>query len=134
MQAAYEMKIKQFLIKELDPFLIYLFGSAVKGRMRKDSDIDIAYLSDKSIDQYQQFMLAQDLAAILDKDVDLVDLNKVSTVFQAQIIYTGQIIYCCDQERRMKFEMKTFKMYAKLNEERKIIIDGIKESGSIYGK
>ena len=35
--------IKNFLIKNLDVDVIYLFGSSVKNTMREDSDIDIAF-------------------------------------------------------------------------------------------
>jgi uncharacterized protein len=127
-----EKIIKEFLIDKLDPYLIKLFGSTVKGTTHKDSDIDIAYLSDRSIDEYERFMIAQELAAKLDRDVDLVDLDKASTVFQAQIVGTGETLYCTDETRRMYFEMKAFKMYAKLNEERKVILDRIYESGAVY--
>lgn len=32
----------------------------------------------------------------------------------------------------MKFEMLTLKMYAKLNEERQVVLDKIRESGEVY--
>jgi hypothetical protein len=88
----------------------------------------------QSLSEYDIFMIAQGLADLLKQPVDLVDLNKASTVFQAQVVGTGQIIYCTDEVRRMYFEMKVLKMYAKLNEERKSILDRIMESGSIYAE
>lgn len=127
-----ESLINKFLIEKLSPFLIIIFGSYSKGSQHSQSDIDIAYLSDRSINEYDSFMLAQELADQLKCDVDLVDLNVVSTVFQTQIITTGKVIYCQDHSKRVNFEMKTLKMYAKLNEERKIVLDKIKESGAVY--
>ena len=35
---------------------------------------------------------------------------------------------------RMLFEMRALKEYVMLNEERKEIIDNIKESGTVYGR
>jgi hypothetical protein len=77
-------------------------------------------------------MIAQNLAAKLNRDIDLVDLGKASTVFQAQIVHTGRIIFCSDELKRAKYEMKVLKMYAKLNEERSQILKNVEESGSIY--
>ncbi|MGM0806881.1 MAG: type VII toxin-antitoxin system MntA family adenylyltransferase antitoxin [Bacillota bacterium] len=123
-----------FLSEKLDPYLIVVFGSTAKGIDRVDSDLDIAYLSDHKIEKYDRFILGQELAALINKDVDLVDLNQASTVFAAQIIQSGKTILCKDNKRRMGFEMKTLKMYAKLNEEREIVMKRIEESGSIYEK
>lgn len=129
-----EEQVITFLNEKLDPYLIIVFGSTAKGTDRVDSDLDIAYLSDQTIEKYDRFMLSQELAALINKDVDLVDLNQASTVFAAQIIQSGKTILCNDDKRRMEFEMKTLKMYAKLNEEREIVMKRIEESGSIYEK
>ncbi|MFB7142128.1 nucleotidyltransferase domain-containing protein [Gottfriedia sp. NPDC056225] len=120
------------LIKKIDPYTIILFGSAADERMRPDSDIDLAYLSDTKLSNYERFILSQELANLLNNNVDLIDLNTSSTVFQAEIIHNGKVIYCSDIERRINFEIKVLKMYAKLNEERKEIIDDIKKRGSIF--
>ena len=130
-----ETIITNVLNEKLSPFLITLFGSTVKGNVHQNSDIDIAFLSDGIVpDQYEIFLFAQDLASKLKRDVDLIDLNQASTVFQAQIVSTGKVIYCTDEQKRSQFELKTLKMYAKLNEERSPILKNIEESGSIYEK
>ena len=54
--------IKDFLKKKISPYLIILFGSAVRGHLRNDSDIDIAFVSNQSLDDYEIFMLSQELA------------------------------------------------------------------------
>lgn len=38
-------KVKDFLVKELRPYALILFGSSVKGYFREDSDIDVALRS-----------------------------------------------------------------------------------------
>ena len=77
-------------------------------------------------------MLAQKLASLINKDVDLIDLKQASTVFQMQIITKGKVIYLSDKKRQAMFEMVTYKKYAMLNEERKRILDRITESGRVY--
>ena len=123
--------IKAFLIKELEAELIYLFGSYAEGKERPDSDLDLAFLSSKEIDDYQRFLTAQKLASKLNIEVDLIDLKKASTVFKAQIIQ-GKLLYAEDKKQKQEFEMLTLKKYARLNEERKEIIDKI-EGGAENG-
>jgi predicted nucleotidyltransferase len=123
--------VKSFLIEELQAELIYLFGSYAKGNARPDSDLDLAFLSSKEIDDYQRFLTAQKLASKLNIEVDLIDLKKASTVFKAQIIQ-GKLLYAEDKKQKQEFEMLTLKKYARLNEERKEIIDKI-EGGAENG-
>ncbi|KJE27126.1 nucleotidyltransferase domain protein [Geobacillus kaustophilus] len=128
-----EMAIIQTLRPALHPFAIYLFGSAAFGALRPDSDIDIAFVSDgKPHDPYELFRLAGELAGKLGRDVDLVDLRQANTVFQAQVVSSGKVIDCGDERKRAEFEMRTLKMYAKLNEERAPVLKRIAESGSVY--
>ncbi|WP_220702355.1 nucleotidyltransferase domain-containing protein [Bacillus sp. PK3_68] len=130
-----ESMIVETLNEDVSPVLIYLFGSTAKGITHQDSDIDVAFLSsEEKIDQYELFLLAQKLAAKLNRDVDLIDLGQASTVFKAQIVSTGKAIYCADEQKKAYWELHTLKMYAKLNEERSPILKNIGESGSVYEK
>lgn len=115
---------------KLNPHFVILFGSAARGELGKDSDVDIAYHADVSLTAYDNFMLAQTLADKLKRDVDLVDLRRASTVFQAQIMGTGIVIDDRDPLMRMNFHMRAFKAYAKLNEERQCVLDKYDETGT----
>ena len=106
------------LLQEIKIKFAYIFGSSVKGNFRKESDIDIAVYVEEDIADYTVFMKAQEIAVKLNRDIDLVNLKKVSTVFAAQIISTGELIICGDINKKMEFEMNTLSQYAKLNEER----------------
>lgn len=130
----YISRIVESLKEEISPYLIVIFGSCAKGMSRDDSDIDLAYLSDRSYSSYEKFMVAQKLAGLLDREIDLLDLNIASTVMKAQIISSGQVLYCKDELRRMYFYMRAYKEYALLNEERAIILQDIERRGSVYGE
>lgn len=119
--------ITGFLIKRFEPYLVVLFGSAVQGKLRPDSDIDLAFLSDLTFSEYDIFMSARELSDILGRDVDLIDMDKASTVFKAQVIGKGKVIFSSDVRRRMIFAMDTYKEYAMLNEERQGILERFKE-------
>lgn len=127
-------KAVALLKDKLNPIIIYMFGSAARDELRQDSDIDIAYLSDIHITPYENFMLAQELADIFKRDVDLINLKDASTVFKAQVVGKGKKLYCRDETARMYFEMRAFKEYALLNEEREAIMKNIEKRGSVYGR
>ncbi|SDN46509.1 Predicted nucleotidyltransferase [Fictibacillus solisalsi] len=126
--------IQEFLITKINPTFIIIFGSYAKDSVHKESDIDIAFHSQKNFTTYEIFELAQELASLIKVDVDLININAASTVFKAQIYSTGQVIYCADENVLKNLQMTALSMYAKLNEERKNILKKIDESGSIYEK
>lgn len=95
----------------IDPWLIILFGSYAKGRANEESDVDIAFLTEQKVEEYQVFSIAQKLADLLEKNVD-----------------------CEDETRRKNYFLRAFKEYALLNEERAPILKRIKERGTIYGR
>lgn len=127
-------KINDFLVEKLNPYLIYIFGSAVKGNFKDDSDIDIAFLSNSDFSQYDLFMISQELADVLKREIDLINLKDSSTVFKAQVVGTGEKIFCSDETKRIYFEMYALKDYALLNEEREVIMKNIVKRGSVYGE
>ncbi|MBF8983130.1 nucleotidyltransferase domain-containing protein [Lutibacter sp. B2] len=125
-------KIKSFLIEKIDPIFLYIFGSAVEGYFREDSDIDIGFFSDKKINGYDIFMIKEELADILKRDIDLVDLKESSTVFKAQVVGTGEVIYSRDENILSEFRIRSFKEYSFLNDEREEILERVKKEGKIY--
>lgn len=118
-----EKKIKKILINNLSPKLIYIFGSMITNRVRNDSDIDIAILTDKQIDEYQLYMISQQLADDLKREVDIVDLKRASTVFKAEILRNGKLIYNSDNQEKMHFQLGVLRDYVFLNERRREIIN-----------
>lgn len=125
--------INDLLIKHAEAYLVILFGSYGKDLARDESDIDIAYLGHSELDSYEVFMLAQRMAILLGRDVDLLNLDMASTVMKAQIVSSGKVIYCSDEVRRARFYMKIYKEYATLNEQRAVVLRQIERQGSIYG-
>ena len=125
-----EQKIKKILIDKLSPKLIYIFGSIITNRVRNDSDIDIAILTDKNIDEYQLYMMSQQLADDLKREVDIVDLKRASTVFKAEVLRNGKLIYNSDNQEKMIFQLGVLQDYVFLNERRREIINKLKKKGS----
>ena len=112
---------------------LYQFGSQAKGSARPESDVDLAVLAHHPISAFSLFELAQELAAQLHRDVDLLDLSAASTVMRMQVISTGKCLAAPDEAARREFEMYAYSDYARLNEERRDILKRISASGSVYG-
>ena len=101
----------------------YLFGSHATGNARADSDIDIAILIPELIQPYLLWDKAQELAILLHKDVDLVNLIAANTVFQFQIVSTGQRFITNDQSACESFESYVLRSYFDFMIKRSKIID-----------
>jgi predicted nucleotidyltransferase len=125
--------ILDVLITKLNAVTIFLFGSMVRGNTHSDSDVDLAFVSPSQQHGYDVFLVAQELASLLKKEVDLIDLQRASTVMQVQVIQTGKCLYDEFVRDTALLKVKWMKEYARLNEERQCILDRVKESRSIYG-
>ena len=113
---------------------LYSFGSWGTGAERPDSDIDLAVLPRTPLDPVQRWDLAQKLASLARRDVDLVDLLRASTVLRMQVVANGQRLYTADVNAVEQFEDTVFSSYARLNEERRGILDDVRQRGNIHGK
>ena len=128
-----EQQLINTINKQLNPHFILLFGSFAKGTARKDSDIDLAYFSDKQLSSYERFILAGELAIVAGHEVDLVDIKEIATVFTMQIFSEGVPIYMQDENEFVRQKMRAYSMYATLSEQRAGIIEAIKKRGSVLG-
>jgi uncharacterized protein len=112
---------------------IYLFGSRARGQQSKDSDVDIALLAASPLEPVFRFDLQESLAAELHVSVALVDLRAASTVLRVQIIDGGRLLYEREPQHRQLFEATALSAYARLNEERRALLDDVKSRGTVYG-
>ena len=128
-----EKQLIQSIQKKVNADFIILFGSFAKGTNRPDSDIDLAYFSKEQLSSYERFLLTGELAEIAGREVDLVDLKQIDTVFTMQIFSQGIPIYIQDENEFTRQKMRAYSMYATLNEQRASVIESIKERGSVFG-
>lgn len=112
---------------------VYRFGTYGTQYARLDSDLDLAVYAGKPLPPVGLWRTAQELAVIAKRDVDLVDLASASTVMRAQVIHGGERIYCADRVACDTFEVYAYSSYARLNEERRGILEDIRSRGSVYG-
>lgn len=75
---------------------LWLFGSATRGDMQNDSDIDLAVTLPEPLDAQEKWELQIRLGRQLGFDVDLLDFARLPTIMQLQIIETGQLLFAKD--------------------------------------
>lgn len=127
-------KVVNILKEKFECEAIVIFGSYVRGTNTEKSDVDIAFKTNKEIDSQEQFELVQELEEILGKDIDLVNLDKITDVFRYEILMNGKTLYCKDSFKFDMYKLDMYREYLELNESRKDIIERVKNGGTIYGK
>ena len=112
---------------------IYRYGTWATAAQRADSDLDVAVLlphgEATQVDRWQWHLLAVKLAGAAGTEhADLVNLHRADTTLQAEILRTGRLVYCQDDDVRLEFETLVLSMYQRLNDERAGIRAAIVES------
>jgi predicted nucleotidyltransferase len=81
---------RRYRVRELS-----LFGSAIRGEMRPDSDIDLLvdFLPDAAIDLVDYAGLMLDLSHLLERKVDLVSKNGLKPLIRASVLEEARLFY-----------------------------------------
>ena len=112
---------------------VWVYGSVAKDSAGEKSDIDIAVLASMPISFQVRLDTIVALNSVLGREVDLVDMRSVATVMRKEVVVHGKRIYCTDVPRCELYEDFIYADYARLNEERALILADIFERKSIYG-
>lgn len=94
---------------------IYVYGSILKGRLRKDSDVDIAFLPCHDIDDLEKLELVSIIEGYftaflkdigLDREVSILDMRGryVSVQLLYKVVTEGILLYEDDPSQRFEFE------------------------------
>jgi predicted nucleotidyltransferase len=104
--------LKEYFDKRGDIAFAFFFGSATKGRIRKDGDIDIAvyFKPEKDIEwevrdrTYEgERRIGLDMERLFRKEVDLIVLNRARAVLADEIIRKGMPIVVKDKGMFLDF-------------------------------
>ena len=94
----------------------YLFGSTVTGRVRPDSDVDVAVLltrpagAKRSVD-YRLKLMADLGAALHRSDVDVVILNDAPPLLAHRVLSRGVLVFERSASARVRFQVRTAALY-----------------------
>ena len=107
---------------------LYRFGSWGTVRQHARSDLDLALLLPLGVarrpgaDRWVELNGSVASAARTDR-VDLVNLRRAGTVLQAEVLRSGQPVYCGDEDARLAFEVQVLSQYHDLNRWREPLIE-----------
>ena len=85
--------------------LVLVYGSAAAGRLNPSSDVDIAVAGERPFDKMTLLAVEGELSALLERPVDLIDLNRVEGLILREAIVHGLRIKL-DRELFVKFHCK----------------------------
>jgi len=111
----------------------YRYGSAGGSHERSDSDIDLAVLADRLLSLDELTGLTVELVRLTGRDVDLNDLRRLSVTLRVQIVAAGSRLFAAEAAAADEYDARTLSDYARLNEERRHILEDVRRRGSIYG-
>lgn len=80
-----------------DVVVAIAFGSAVKGGLGPDSDVDVAVLTDPALAPERAGALIADLGAASGRPVDLVDLRTAGVLITREALTHGRRLTCRDR-------------------------------------
>jgi predicted nucleotidyltransferase len=107
--------IKNTLKNNNSILMIYLFGSQVKGNTNKYSDIDIAILFDNEVKEHEytdkQIDIAANLSKILNREIDVIILNRASLFLKYHVLKEGIKIYEHPDRSEHNFEARSIMEY-----------------------
>lgn len=112
---------------------VYLFGSVAMGYATAESDVDIAILCKNRLSSKTKFELTLQLENLLQKNVDLIELRFVNTIFQEEILHTAKRIATIDEIACECYEDYIYCSAMDFREFRKPHVLEIIKRGSIYG-
>lgn len=108
-------KIREYFSHQEKVICVYLFGSTAKSKENKFSDVDIAVLFDAGVDRVEYtrrcLSITDELSRILDKDIDVVDLNEAASFLKFHIIKEGIKVYERPCRIEHNFEARTIVEY-----------------------
>lgn len=97
--------------------LVILYGSIAENRETSDSDLDLGIAGDKLIPSDLKIEIIEELAAEIERPIDLIDLQSAHGTILKQILTKGSVIYNTDPPlyanimKRMLFEDADFMPY-----------------------
>lgn len=104
-------KLKEFMSDDQNVYFAFIFGSYVKGKQKKTSDLDIAIYFKNPPGGVDLLYLINTLSDLTGKEIDLVILNSASAFLRHQVMKYGIPLVIKDRNVYMRFREKTISDY-----------------------
>ncbi|OGG27106.1 hypothetical protein A2960_03130 [Candidatus Gottesmanbacteria bacterium RIFCSPLOWO2_01_FULL_39_12b] len=106
-------KIGKYFSKIKAVKLVYLYGSQARNDAKENSDIDLAVLFDDSKGDSLKIQIesASLLEDLLNKKIEVQNLNVIDIVFAYRVISEGKLLYAKDQIYKVRYEERVLRQY-----------------------
>jgi len=117
--------IQEFFTTRDKVLAVYLLGSAARGELRTDSDVDLAILpfGGEKISSVELFHLTGEISYDLRYDFDLGIMGSENLVYSKEAIFHGILVYCQNEIETKKRVNTLLSMYFHFIEERRVVVD-----------
>jgi len=115
-----------------DAWAVYVFGSFARGEEWPGSDLDLAVLlpAARRIENLLEVMSS--VSARVHRDVDIVDLRRVSDVLRREVLVGGRALYLSEPNQVLAWEAGAMSQYARHREEIRDILEDFRRTGVGY--
>jgi predicted nucleotidyltransferase len=112
-------------------YFAFLFGSAARGELNDESDIDCAVYLKNFSKSFKRFDFFLEISSHFDRPIDIIVLNDADLIISMQVIANGKVIVEEDSKKLIEFKALKTCQYIDYKMSRKIIEDNLMK-GKIY--
>lgn len=84
----------------------FLFGSSVSRGADLARDVDVAVVFARTLTLLEQGAIANQLERVVEREVDLVDLDAASTLLRWEVVRTGIVLFAQDRAELVAFRAR----------------------------
>jgi predicted nucleotidyltransferase len=112
-----------------DAWAIYVYGSFARGDESRSSDIDLALLLPPEEKINDLLGIMSDVSTRVHREVDLIDLRKVSDVLRREVLAEGRILHASQPDRVLEWEGTAISRYQRYREEVRDLLKDFQSTG-----
>lgn len=104
---------------------VYLLGSALRGNLGPESDIDLALMLEEGakMSPLERLKIANNLAYKLERSVDLGEISSANLVYSREVFLSGVPVFQRNPEKAALRRAGLMGMYIQFNLDRKEVLD-----------
>lgn len=113
---------------------VYVYGSFARGDDSPESDIDLAVLLPPGEKIHDLLGAISNVSTRVHREVDLVDLRRVSDVLRREVLAEGQALHVSQPDRVLEWEGTAISHYQRYREEVRDLLADFEKTGIGYSR
>jgi predicted nucleotidyltransferase len=121
------------LVSFPNAWAIYVYGSFARGDQTPVSDVDLAVLLPPDENIGDLLSVISDVASRVHREIDLVDIRRVSDVLRREVLMEGIALYVSLPDQVLEWEGTAMSRYQRYREEVRDLLENFAKTGIGYG-